>query len=169
MHGTPLGTGSLFHLGDVRHQVNNPFQQGVATVFVGHFASPEKNAYLATVAFINKAADMTHLGFQIVVIRLGTELDFLELDGRLLLPGLLLLLFLLVLVLPVIHNLADWRPCIGCHFHKIKPLILGGLQCLMRGHNAKLGSIVGNYPYFTNSNLPVPSGLSRLYSSFLPF
>jgi hypothetical protein len=43
------------------------------------------------------------------------------------------------------------------------------LQRLVRGHDAKLGPVIGYYPYFTNSNLPIPSGLSRLYSSFLPF
>lgn len=112
---------------------------------------------------------MTNLGLKIMIVRFGTKLDFLELDGCLLLPGQLLLLLLLILVFPIIHDLAHRRACIGSHFHEIESLLFGCLQSLLRGHDAKLGTVVGYYPYFTNSNLLIPSGLSSLYSSFLPF
>ena len=112
---------------------------------------------------------MPNLGFQVVVIGFGSELDFLELDSGLFFPCQLLLFLLLILILPIIHYLTDRRTSIRRYLNKIKAKLLSRLQGLGRRHHAKLRSIVGYYPYFAYSNLPIPSGASRLYSSFLPF
>lgn len=169
MHGTAFRSGSLFDLGDVCDKVDNPLQQDVSAIFVCHFTAPEKNAHFTPIAFVDEPTNMADLGFQVVIISFGSELDFLELDSGLFFPCHLLLLLLLVQILPVIHYLTDRGTSIRCDLNKIKAKFLSRLQGLGRRHHAKLRSIVGYYPYFAYSNLPIPSGASRLYSSFLPF
>ena len=169
MHGTAFGPGSLLNLGNIFDKVDNPLQQGIPTVFMCHFTASEKDAHLTPITFFDKSANMSNLGFQVVVIGFGSELDFLELDSGLFFPCQLLLFLLLILILPIIHYLTDRRTSVRCYLNKIKAKLLSRLQGLVRRHHAKLRSIVGYYPYFAYSNLPIPSGASRLYSSFLPF
>ena len=62
---------------------------------------------------------MPDLGLEIVVIGLGTDLDFLDLHHSLAFLGLLLLFLRLVLELAVVHNLADGRRGLRSNLHKV--------------------------------------------------
>ena len=67
---------------------------------------------------------MAQLGLVVMVVGLGTDLDFLDLHHALALFGFLLLFLLLVLELAVVHDAAHGRFRIRGDFNKIKPLVV---------------------------------------------
>jgi hypothetical protein len=81
---------------------------------------------------------VTLLGLVVVRVDLGTELLFLD-DGLLLvLARLARLLGRLVLVLAVVHDLADRRPGIWGYFHKVEIGIRGDAEGVFDAHDAYL-------------------------------
>ena len=65
---------------------------------------------------------MTHFEIKIVLVYLGTPLDFLELDNDLILLFTLCVLLHVVLVLTVIKYLADGWFYIRCNFNQVEAL-----------------------------------------------
>src|SRR5713101_878072 len=67
---------------DLRHLVQHlPSELGV-----GHLASLEAHGHLGLVALFKEAPHVLRLEVEVMSVRLGPELDFLDLDRRLLLP-----------------------------------------------------------------------------------
>ena len=88
------------------------------------------------------------LDSEIVVIDMGTELELLDLPCTLVLFHGVGLLALLVLELPVIHELADGRLGVGRNFDKVEARFFGFLDRNDCGDDAKLLAICADQPDF---------------------
>ena len=102
-------TRRLLHHRDVLEVRLDAAEDVLADLAVGDLAAAEHNRDARLVPFHEELADLADLERIVVLLRLGTELDLLELDHRLLLLRLVRALLLLILVLAVVHDLADWR------------------------------------------------------------
>ncbi len=177
-HGASLAHRLAFHLGDVLGVFLNSFKHHESTVLVHDFPSAEKHGYLAAISALKEPANMLELRLVIMIIRLGTKLDFLDLDYGLFLLRLLLAFLLLILELTVVHDLANGRISIGCDLNKVQSFFLGYPQGFAGIQNAQLLTVVVNNPYLRNSDpfvapnavIPPTAGTvmsSKSYSSFL--
>ena len=141
-------------------------------------AAAEEHADLAAVAVFEEAADVAHLGLVVMVVGLGTDLDFLDLHHSLVLLGFLLLLLLFVLELAEVHDAADRGFGVGSHFHQVIALLMGHSDSVRTGQDADLFTFRANDPHFAGANLLVAahavlrhvaarSHVRRSYSSYL--
>lgn len=89
-----------------------------------HLASAKAERYFDLVAFIEELLNRTHFDIVIMRIDIGTELDFLNLDGLLFFARLSSLLLRLELVLPEIHDLADGGFPVSRNLHEIETNLL---------------------------------------------
>jgi hypothetical protein len=105
---------------------------------VGDLAAPEHDGDARLVPLLEEPADVLHLELVVVLLRLGTELHFLELHDHLLLLRLGRLLLRLVLELAVVHQLADRRLGHRGDLHEIHPLGLRPLQRDLGGQDTEL-------------------------------
>ena len=150
-----------FHVGrdldgrQIRRRLDHAVEDVHAGLRVRDLAAAEHDREPDLVAALEEAADMLHLEVHVVPFRLGTELDLLDLDGRRVLAGLLLLLGLLVLVLAVVHDAADRREGARRDLDEIQPLLLGQAQRLMGGHDARLRLFVDDDPHLGNPDAVV--------------
>src|SRR5205807_8227652 len=83
---------------------------------------------------------------------LRPELDLLDLDLALVLAGLFRLLFLLVLVLAVVHDLGNRRVGLGSHLDEVEVLAVGVVACLVRGLDSELAAVVVDQPDAGDAN-----------------
>ena len=125
---------------------------GDTLIRIGNFAPTKEDGDFGLILLPQKTLDMPDLDLQIVFIRLGTDLDFLHLNDRLLFLGFLRTLALLILELSVVHDLANGRVCIGSHFHQIQLFLCGQLQSLLHRQYAQLLPFSADYPNFQSSN-----------------
>src|SRR5215471_18317342 len=126
-------------IGEAEKQVAAPFR-------VGLLPAPEHDRDLHLRALVEESLDVALLGVVVVDADLRPELDLLDLDLALVLAGLLRLLFLLVLVLAVVHDLGDGRVGLGGDLDEIEVLAVGVLARLVRGLDSKLGTVVVDQP-----------------------
>ena len=113
-------------------------------------AAPEEDRRLNLVTLGEEALDVLLLELVVVLVDLGPELDLLDLDDLLVLPGLAGLLLLLVLVLPEVHDPADRRHGGRGDFHQVQTLPTRNRQRLRRRHDAELLAGVVDHPDFTD-------------------
>src|ERR1700746_3661111 len=87
-------------VGEAEEQVAAPLRGGL-------LPAPEHDRDLHLRALVEESLDVSLLGVVVVDADLRPELDLLDRDLALMLAGLFRLLFLLVLVLAVVHDLRD--------------------------------------------------------------
>ena len=110
---------------------------------------------------------MTLFGLVVVRVDLGTQLLFLD-DGLLLvLARLACLLSRLVLVLAVVHDLANRRFCIWSYFDKVEIGVHGDAEGVFDAHDAYLLATWSNQADFRYSNALVDTGLSADGASYV--
>src|SRR3954451_24345218 len=107
-------------------------------------ATPEHDRDLYLGALVQEALDVSLLGVVVMDADLRAELDLLDVDLALVLPSLLRLLFLLVLVLAVVHDLRDRRVGLRGNLDEIEILGVGVLPGFVSGLDSELSSIVVN-------------------------
>ncbi len=101
-------------------------------------SSTEHNGDLDLRSRLQEADDVTLFGLVIVIVNLWSQLLFFD-DGLLLVSaGFARLLRGLVLVLAVVHDLADRRSGIGSNFDKVEICVRGDAKCVFDTHNAYL-------------------------------
>ena len=120
-----------------------------AEASAGHLASAEENSRLHFVAVVQKTKDVIFLGLVIVVVDVDAELDLFYGDGFLVLLGFALFLFLLVQILPVVHDAAHGRLRGGRNFDQVQILFAGFFDGFEGGHDAELLAFVVNHADFT--------------------
>src|SRR6266508_18384 len=128
----------LGNLGDVGRQ---PLEQAPAELRVGHLPSAEHDRDLDLVALLEEPLDVALLGLVVVRVDLGPHLHFLEHHEALLAPGLLGLDGLLVLVLRVVHQLADRRLGERCDLDEVEVELVGHALGGHGVHDAELLSV----------------------------
>src|SRR3954447_1306462 len=104
-------------------------------------ATPEHDRDLYLGALVQEALDVSLLGVVVMDADLRAELDLLDVDLALVLPSLLRLLFLLVLVLAVVHDLRDRRVGLRCNLDEVEILGVGVLPGFVSGLDSELSSI----------------------------
>ena len=98
-----------------------------------HFAATEAQGDLDLVAFLEEALHGLHLDLVIVIVDAGTQLDFLDLDGLLLLARLGGLLLLEEAVFAVVEDLADGRGGVRRDLHEVEAGVLGERRASKKG------------------------------------
>jgi len=97
-----------------------------AEFLVLHFAAFEKERELHLVAVEEEFLDVAQLGFVVVQLNAGAELDLLEFGG----VGLVVLLFLALLIheFAVVEDFANGRAFTGRNFDEVEGLGLGDAE-----------------------------------------
>src|SRR5512133_3961097 len=165
VHVAPINAGALFHDGLVADSLDDFFDDSVADVAMDHFASAEHDHHFDFVFFLQEPQDVLHLEIEIMVIGLGTELDFLDHDVLLLGPGRVFPLRFHELVLAVVHDPAHRRVGVSGHFHQIKTALFSDPDGLVWGHQAELFAIFGDDADLGGPDAVVDAGLVRTNGS----
>jgi len=147
---------AAFHLGHVLdladaglfHVIGHPLQKLAAEIEMRHFAAAKAQADLHLVAVFEETEDIAHLHVVIVLVGVGAEFHFLDVDRLLLLARLGFALLLFVFELAVIHDLADRRIGIGRDLDKIEPGLVGQFKGFPGGNNAKVFAVGPDQPDF---------------------
>ena len=105
--------------------LNEPVDDVVAELAMGHLAAAKAKAGLDFVAFVKEADSLVLLGLVVVLVDGNGELDLLDDDDFLALACSALALFLLVKITAVILNAADGRDGIGRDFDQIQAALSG--------------------------------------------
>src|SRR5574340_799892 len=108
-HVAPLEFGLALHERDLADLAFELLEDREPALCVDHLTAAEHDRDLDLRASFQEAHDVLLLGLVVVLVDLRSELDLFDLDPSLVLAGLLCLLFHFVLVLAVVHDLADWR------------------------------------------------------------
>ena len=136
--------GHVLDLADTFDIGGNPLQKGAAKLQMRHLPAAKPERHLHLVAFFQKLEDIAHLDVVIMGIRVGAELDFLDLDRLLLFPRLGFPLLHLVFVFAKIHDLGDRRVGVRRNFHQIEPDFLGKLAAALGRDNAQIFAFGAN-------------------------
>ena len=123
-----------------------------------HFAPAETQGNLYLVTVFQKFEHAAHLHIVIVLVRIGPEFDFLDLDDLLLLTGLGLFLLGFVLELAVVHDLADRRRRIRRDFDKVEPGLFGHRHGPFRRHHTDVFAFGPDEPDFAATDGIVDPG-----------
>ncbi len=119
---------------------------------VGHFSSPEQDCNFYFIARIEELGGSAALRFEIVIVNLWPDANFLELDRRLMLAGFTLLAALLISKLAVIHEPADGWNGVWCYLDEIKSSLSCHFQRIARGNDSYLFAVLIDEPDFANAN-----------------
>src|SRR6266498_3594437 len=145
-HVAPVLARGAVHLGELADVGGQPLQQASPELGVGHLPAPEHDGDLDLVALAQETFDVALLGSVVVLVDLGPHLHFLEDDQALLAPGLLGLDGLLVLVLRVVHQLADRRPRHRRDLDQVEVELVGHPQGGDGIHHAELLPVGTHHP-----------------------
>lgn len=115
----------------------------------------EEDGSLHLGPFLQEFLGMFELELEIMLVRVGAETDFLDDDFRSVGLHFLRLLPLLVQVLLVIQNLADWRISLGADLHKVQFHLLGKGERFGKGIDALFGDVVPYEAHLGSRNLTV--------------
>ncbi len=126
---------------------------------VGDLATPEHHCEANLVAFLEKPTSVPGLELVVVLLDAGPELDLFDLDVVLLLLGLPGRPGLLVLELPVVHQLDHGRPCVGGHLHQVQPRCLSALSGLVDADDTDLLALIADEANGADPDLVVDSDL----------
>ena len=116
-----------------------------------HLAAAEAQGDLHLVAFLEEALHGPHLDVVIVVVDAGAKLDFLDLDGLLLLARFGLLLLLVEAEFAVVEDLADGRRRVRRDLDQIEARLLGGMKGIEEGHDAAILAGLIDQLHFANA------------------
>jgi hypothetical protein len=131
---------------------NQPVQNLAAQALTRHFAPTEEDGRLNLVALRKETQNMVLLGVVVVVVYVDAELHFLDHDLMLMLLGFALTLFLLVQVLPVIHDPANGRLRGGRNFNQVQGLFAGYFERLEGWHDSQLIPFIINHADFADTD-----------------
>ncbi len=112
---------------------------------VRHLTPAELEAHLHLVAMVEKLLGVAQLRLEVVLLDTRGELDLLDLAGRGLRVGGLLLL--LVHVLAEVHDAAHRRRGVGSHLHEVQPVLQREIDGLGGIDDPQLFSLGGDQPH----------------------
>lgn len=131
------------------------FTVGFALFYEHDAAAPEEDCSLNLGTLLEELLGVLELELKVVLVGIGPEADFL--DDHLGGVGLHLLgpLLLLVAVLLVIQNLADWGIGLGAYLHQIKLHFVRHCESLRDRIDARFGDVVSYETHLYGMNLIV--------------
>src|SRR6478735_7689161 len=143
-HVAPVLLGRGLDEAELLDVLGQLLQQAEAQLGTVLLAAAEHDRDLDLVARTQEPHDVTLLGLVVVLVDLGTKLHLLDDHVRLVAPGLAGLLGVLVLELPVVHELADRGASLRGDLDEVEVGLDGKLECLVGRHDAN-GLAVGSY------------------------
>lgn len=149
---TPLHFGGLLHNHFVFEVFLDALQDLHSLVGISDFPSSKQNGDLGLVLLAQKTPDVLDLRQQVMLVRLGTNLDLLNLDDRLFLLGFLAPFALLILELPVVHDFTDWGSGVRSDFHQVELILCRQLQGFLQRQHAQLLTLATDESNFWRSN-----------------
>ena len=127
--------GNAFHAAEGGQVFREAHEELFAQVRMGDFAAPELDDGLHAIALLEEADGMIFLEAVVVVVGVGAELEFFDLNDVLFLLSVVLLFFLLVLIVTKVDGLGDGGHGGGRNQHEIETHFLGLAQRSGRGHD----------------------------------
>jgi hypothetical protein len=124
---------------------------------VGEFTATKDDRDNYLVLVDEEALRLIDLELDVVLSRLGTETDLLDL--RVVDVGLVMLLFLLVLELAKVHDPTNGRLLVGRHLYKIEAGPPRKAHRLVGGDDAELSAVGRNNPDWGDADLLVDAML----------
>jgi hypothetical protein len=180
-HRAPLHLGPQLDVRHVLALLHQPAELLLRHLGVRDLAAAEANREFHLVARLDEPPRSPALEREIVIVRLGAELDLLDVDDGLLPARLARLLRRLVLVLAEIEDLADGRGGLRIDLDQIQRLLLGHRERLVRRHDAEHRAVraddahLGHAYAVVDADLRsalvlsrINAGSSRSHSCFLP-
>jgi hypothetical protein len=145
--------------------LDQPVDDRVAQLAVGHLTAAEAQASLDLVALGEEANRLILLGLVVVIVHGDGELALLDRDHLLLLLGGAITLFLLVEEAPIVLNAADRGNRVGRDLNQIQAAFTGNPQRLKRRKNSKLFAVFVDDADFARTNFLVDAdkGLGRTF------
>lgn len=128
--------------------------------YVSEFTTAEHYSNLNLVLVGQKANCLFHLEVDVVLSSFGTNANLFQL--RLMAFAFLGLLALVVFPLAVVHDAANWRSGLRCHFYQIQTFISGQPDGVCGRHYTQLGSLCRNDSNWRNTNLIIDSCLNAI-------
>src|SRR6476646_10708703 len=122
-------------------------------------AAPEHDRDLHLRALVEEALDVAPFRLVIVNPDFGSELDLLDVDLRLVLPGQLGLLLQLVAVLAVVHDTADRRISLGRNLDQVEVPRIRVLTRFVGGLDSELLAVLVDQPDARDADRVVDAGL----------
>ena len=104
---------------------------------MGNFTPAKTQGDFAFIPIRQKAADVAQFDVVVAIVRTRTELDFLDLDDRLLRLGFCSAFLLLVLELSVVHQAANRGVGRCSNFHQIHIQLASHAKGFHQTHNAQ--------------------------------
>jgi hypothetical protein len=123
-----------------------------------NFTAPEEDSNLALVAIGKKTTDVLELCLIVVLIGLGTEFYFFDLDYSLLFLRFLFTFLLLIRELTIVHDFAYRRICLLGNLNQVKTFFPCDFKGLMSWKNSQLITLIIYNPDLRNSNTLVSAG-----------
>ena len=148
------------------HLLDHGVEDPRAELRVGHLATPELQRDLDLVALGEEVLHVAHLGVEIALADLRTELHFLDRDVDGLLPRFLGLLALLVAELAVVHDPAHRWVRHRRHLDEVEVLLAGQGEGIGQGLDAELAAVGADEANLTGADaivVPVLRLLRRCY------
>lgn len=154
-----------FHFADVFELFDDLLHDALPLFDVSHLAAAEHDRHDDLVFVKEEAAGLGDLEFDVVIPRLRTEADFLDLG--VMNVGFVVLFLLLILELAEVHDSAHRWLLIRCHLDQIETGVSRERQGVVCGHDPKLTAVGSNDTDRCDPNLLVDAML-LLYGSRLP-
>jgi hypothetical protein len=151
---------------DVTDVLDEPVDDLVSEIAVGHLASAETEAGFHLVAALQEFDCLIFLGLVIVVIHRDGEFNFLDDDDLLFFARGALGLVLLVEEAAVVLDAADGWDGSGRDFDQVESTFAGNLERFKWGQNAELFAVFIDYADFAGANAIVGAD-KRLGRAFI--
>src|ERR1700685_4024844 len=136
----------------VTHILNEPVDDRIPQLAMGHLPALETQRSFYLVAFTQEANGLVLLGLIIVLIHGHRKLDFFDHNDFLLLARRAVALVLLVEKFTVILNAANRRLSRGRDLHQVQATFAGDLQSFEGRQNSELFTVFVDYADFTRAN-----------------
>src|SRR5579863_6784993 len=130
------------------HVLDQPLENLASQAGARHFAAAEKNGRFYLVALVQKTQHVILLGLVVVVVHIDAELDLFDRDRLLVLLGFALFLFLLIQILPVVHDAAHGWLRSGRNLNQVQIFGPGHLERFEWRQDSDLRPFVVNHADF---------------------
>jgi hypothetical protein len=134
-------------------------EQDSAEVRVSHLAAAEEHGQLDLVPSVEEFRGLATLRFEVVVVDLGPDANFFQLDDVLVAAGLALFAALLVSELAVVHEPADGWHGVRSHLDQVEPTLARHLKRIECRDNPNLLAVLIDQPDLADPDALIDASL----------